>query len=170
MREKSNWKDNWNRVFWNWDKCRKLIINSIEIRLIISIRFNNNNEISNVFTKANSIDNSLNRICSINENKLLDDKKRWKFKANNYNIVDCKFNWCIWEINSFNNINEIKNFIRNANDWWCEFNQNDLKWYNEQCLNAKIENDKQNRKKKNKFDTIWSVMKILNWFYEKFSI
>ena len=136
MREKNNWKNNWNRVFWDWNECRKLIIDSIEIKLIISIRFNNNNEISNVFTKANSIDNSLNRICNISENRLLDDRKRWKFKANNYNVVDCKLNWCIWEINSFNCINEIKDFIRNANDWWCEFDQSDLKWYKEQCLNC----------------------------------
>ena len=124
--------------------------------MTISIRFSNNNEISNVFTKASSIDNSLNRIYNISENKLLDDKKRWRFKTDNYNVVDCKFSWCIWKINSFNCINEIKDFIRNANDWWCEFNQSDLEWYNEQCLNVKIANDKQNRKKK----TNWSFQVV----------
>ena len=131
--------------------------------MTISIRFNNNNEISNVFTKANFIDNSFNRVCNINENKLFDDRKRWKFKTNNYNVVDCKFNWCIWEINSFNCINEIKNFIRNANDWWCEFDQSDLEWYNEQCLNTKIENDKQDRRKKNKLKFSRLVEQISRW-------
>ena len=131
--------------------------------MTISIRFSNNNEISNVFTKASSIDNSLNRIYNISENKLLDDKKRWRFKTDNYNVVDCKFSWCIWKINSFNCINEIKDFIRNANDWWCEFDQSDLKWYNEQCLNTKIENDKQNRKKKNKLKSSRLVEQISRW-------
>ena len=131
--------------------------------MIISIRFSNNNETSNVLTKASSIDNSLNRIYNINENRLLDDRKRWRFKANNYNVVDCKFSWCIWEISSFNCINEIKDFIRNANDWWCEFDQSDLKWYNKQYLNIKIKNDKQNRKKKNKLKFSRLVEQISRW-------
>ena len=109
-----------------------MIVDSIEKKLTISICLNNNNEISNVLAKANSIDNSLNRICNIDENKLFDDKKRWKFKTDNYNVVDCKFNWCIWEISSFNRINEIEYFINRTNDLRCEFNQSDLNEYNEQ--------------------------------------
>ena len=140
-----------------------MITDSIEIRLIISICFNNNNEISNVFTKASSIDNSLSRIYSINENRLLDDRKRWKFRADSYNAIDRRFCWCIWEINSFNRINEIQYLIDRTNDLKCEFNQSDLKWYNEQCLNIKIENDKQNRKKKNKLKSSRFVEQISRW-------
>ena len=140
MREKSNQKNNWDRVLWDWNEFRRLIIDSIEIKLTISIRFNNNNEISNVFTKANSIDNSLNRICNISENRLLDDRKRWKSKADNYNVVDCKLCWCIWRINSFNRINEIEYFIDRTNDLRCEFSQSDLDEYNEQySMNTRID-------------------------------
>ena len=100
--------------------------------MTISIRFDSNNENSNVLTKANSIDNSFNRICNISEDRLLDNRKRWRSKANNYNVVDYKLNWCIWEISSFNRINEIEYLINRTNDLKCEFSQNDLNEYNEQ--------------------------------------
>jgi hypothetical protein len=117
-RWKKNCRENWkkkcnskkicNRKIWIENKWHKIIVNSIEKKLIVFINFDDNHKISNVTTKTNFVDNSFCWINNVDWNRIIDDWQRCWFKIINYNTIHNNFCRYIDKINSIDCIDVIE--------------------------------------------------------------